>query len=266
MPLVQGLNTAFIVSSGRTGTKFMADFFAANFNDVTSTHEPAPDFFAIGTKKFIEKRPPQRTQQSIFNARAAVIEIAKTTRCSHYIESNPNLVYILSDIDVVFPESKFVYIVRDPADTVRSMFSKSPDNSGVALFYAATDKRRRLTAKDLEDDPWHSQWHTFNRFQRICWYWQFANEQAIKFCLDNPRCLTVKYEDIFGSNSVNTLDQITHFLGLQSQQKGTFSKESTRERKNTNPEVLLEKIDKWSQEQKRQFNNILGNTRNKLGY
>jgi len=266
MLMEKKVKTLFIVSSGRTGTQFMSRFFADNFEKIKSVHEPKPDLFAIGTKKFIENRSKSSILTSIKNARLAHLESAVEHGCDFYIESNPNLTYVLDEVQELYPNSKFVFISRNPTDTVRSMYSKSPDSSGVMLFYGSNDHRRRLRSSDLPNDKWNLHWHSFSRFQRICWHWQFANGKALDFCRRNENCLQVKFEDIFLSDNAEVLNQIIRFLGIKDLQKRPLSPELIHKKLNTNPKQLLPSRESWSENELLQFAELTSKVSLELGY
>ena len=59
----------FIVSTGRTGTKFFEDFLSQNFNEVYAVHEPRPDFFDIGISKIRKNTSKEEIVSYIKNKR-----------------------------------------------------------------------------------------------------------------------------------------------------------------------------------------------------
>jgi hypothetical protein len=109
---------AFILSSGRTGTKFLARYFDLNFEGVVGRHEP----------------PSSRLLGLAFHARRAGLPAERFLRLllerkrrqseehgdSLYIESNPYLSGCFYLIGGVWGEVTIIHVVRDPRDTVRS--------------------------------------------------------------------------------------------------------------------------------------------------
>jgi hypothetical protein len=110
--------TAFILSSGRTGTKFLARYFDLNYKGVVGRHEP----------------PPSRLLGFAFHARRAGLPaegflrflLERKRRQSEgygvplYIESNPYLSGCVDLIGGVWGKVTIIHVVRDPRDTVRS--------------------------------------------------------------------------------------------------------------------------------------------------
>jgi len=129
---------AFILSSGRTSTKFLAHYLDANYDGVIARHEP----------------PPARLLRLAAHARlsgrlsdAALLRLLRRKRRLHveplaasgarlYVESNPFLATAADLLRTAFDEPLLVHVVRDPRDFVRSAL-----NHGFASGWKALANR-----------------------------------------------------------------------------------------------------------------------------
>ncbi len=267
------IDVSFIVSTGRTGTQFLANLFSAAFDKVDARHEPGPDMFRIGTAY-------ARSEISFKNARAALL----LRRCSicrevkkhgydYYIESNSNLAYLVPVLWSVFPSAKVVHIVRDGRDCVRSWYGKKVVSPGSktkdGLFLSETDRRRRLSAADLPDDQYHDAWRGMSRFERLCWYWRTKDSFIIDAISGDERAITVKFEDIFDSDEgFKGMWEIVRFLSLKD--RLVVSPESLTDmmthKANWTAEYRLPAWRSWPADKMNQFYRIAGEQLALYGY
>lgn len=153
----------FILSTGRTGSRFLAGLL--NSDPVALVvHEPVEgDFNAYVT--------------AYHNSRTAYAYI-KTKR-SHYIrlqlgraeysaygEVNGVLRRHVEAIVRQFPQASLFHLVRDGRDVVRSMFSRTTMTARNAWSHKIRPKY---------GDPLFENWERLPRFNRICWYWATEN-------------------------------------------------------------------------------------------
>ncbi len=258
---LRSVDVGLVVSTGRTGTKFFETLFA-DHPEVVCRHEPSPDLFDVGMAKY--RLAESDTRADIVRHRhQPVVEARAAGRL--YLESNPFLSLLIADLAEVFPRARFLWVVRDPATYVGSAYSKSPDRSGVMRFYADDDHRPRLRATDLVGDPHADAWTGFDRFERICWYWNACNglidDQLSE--LDPCRSLTVRFEDLFGSAGEDTLTRVADFFRTT-----LTEKQIARGARpvNTNPDDLLGAPDGWTPRQRDRCNTLTAPLRTVLGY
>ncbi len=205
----------FVVSTGRTGTKFLESFFGDVVGDVHCLHEPRPDLFETGVALHRGKLSEERAIRTLRKSRLPMLIETKKRGKALYMESNPNASLLLPQIKKAFPHYRVLWITRDIETYLPSAYNKSPDDSGSMFFYADDDHRKRLTAEDVANDPWHAAWKGFSRAERIAWWWQKCNSLLIDQTKGDGRCLHVKFEDLVDPRSGPTeIARITGFLGL----------------------------------------------------
>ncbi len=257
----EGIDTVFIVSTGRTGTKSLANFFN-QFAGIVSKHEPIPDclllgnYFARNLLTFEEARDRLRRDRQV-----TLNRIADETTIDTYIESNNRLYSLIPVIRDVFPEPRFVHIVRDGRDVVRSMMSRSAFKPG---------DRYRLKASQLNADPYASRWENLSRFEKICWWWQKKDgliRKALNYGEDN---ITLKFEDLFSSHrDEKEIRRLVDFAQPNSIDNALvvekFS-EYTKEKRNATSNYALPSWEKWDPELKQKFQEIAGKHLEESGY
>jgi hypothetical protein len=205
---------AFIVSSGRTGTAFFGRFLN-HFESVHAVHQPEPDMFDLGLEKVRGKAPERVIREKMLLNRQEQLRLINERRKSYYLESNPYLSLLIPELIAEFPHAKFVFITRDYPSYLLSAYSKSPDRSQKMFMYAPDDHRKRLAPGDLEQVEYSREWDSWERHEKISWYWLNIN-RIIKN--DLGKALSVfhlRYEDILVNESGHViLSRMLAFLGL----------------------------------------------------
>ena len=110
--------TVLIVSSGRTGTQFLAHYFDANYPNVVARHEPPPRYL-------LRVAANAHAAGALSSAAVARLLEAKRRRIDRlsadlYVESNPFLWGAVDVFEEVFEGATIVHVVRDPREQVRS--------------------------------------------------------------------------------------------------------------------------------------------------
>jgi hypothetical protein len=210
----------FVVSTGRTGTKFMESFLNNASQKVCCLHEPYPDLFNISVQKYRAGKSSLDIQQLIFSSREQILN--KLCKSSHSIlvESNPFASFLVDDLRAVFPKAKFVIIYRDIASYLLSALNKSPLNNNINNFYGDSDKRVRINPSDFEGDSSLMEWNNYSQAQKITWYWNKCNHFLHDFAQRNntDSVLSLKFEALFSSDideKSNTIREVLDFMGIK---------------------------------------------------
>ncbi len=186
-------NIFFILSIGRSGTRFLAELLNKSPNALV-VHEPFDEAIPhqnaylnpISAEKYIRDF---RMKEIYLRVHNLDIDI--------YGEVNSYLRRHCKAIKKLIPNVKLIHLVRDGRDVVRSMYARMTMKPGV---YST----RNIVP--LEDDPWRSEWSRMSRFERLCWYWMIENKY-LRECIDR----FVRFEDIITDYNYfkrNVLDYI----------------------------------------------------------
>ena len=261
------IETGFLVSTGRTGTEFLANFVNNHLDAVLALHEPKPDLLDLGIEVQRGEVSHVETRSAILQGREAVRRQVKQAGASYYLESNNNLVPLLDCLLGTFPESRVLFVTRHPETYVRSAFSKL--HGGKYSLFGPTDRRRRLTPSDVVGDPYQEHWETMDQFERLCWMWCRYNDLIERLTLAYPYVKHVRYEDIFDAQSdFAGLRQSLDFLGLADRLRLTSEEVSAvmGNPKNQSHGYLLETADDWTPQQKQSFRRIIADQGDRYGY
>lgn len=135
--------TVWIVSSGRTGTQFLARYFDANFEGVAARHEPSPRMRTrIVANAYAERACSRDRVIALLEKKRQSID---SLSADVYVESNPFLWGAIGVFDEVFEFPTVVHVVRDPREQVRSSLNhgtstglKSIANRWLPYWYPST--------------------------------------------------------------------------------------------------------------------------------
>lgn len=207
------VDATFIVGTGRSGTKFFAEFFSQLDSATLALHEPQPDLFDLGMGKFRESLSRKDIIREITKSRVEVLRNS-AFKNNRYVESNPNCSLLLPEIKDAFPNAKFIIIIRNLDSYLTSAMNKNPIVSQPDIFfYGENDGRLRLRATDI--DPHFCGWEELPRVQKIAWYWNFINTILVRYSIEHAdQCLVVAFEDIFcecNEKRAETLSRILDF-------------------------------------------------------
>ena len=159
----------FIVDSGRSGTKFLANLLDNDPNS-TAMHEPT-DLDKIAYL-YSFKEGETRKYVSGYRKRN-IYKTIKKYNPKIYGEVNSYLRRHVKYLKEVFPGAKYFHLVRDGRDVIRSFMSRNTltDNDLSTYYFRNKSYNNKLPEN----------WDSIDRFQKLCWYWrievEFVNEE-----------------------------------------------------------------------------------------
>ena len=215
----------FIVSSGRSGTAMMEKLFSA-FPQVEMHHEymvqhvqPAAVKYYLGLIGFGEASHALRATHA-----------ASIYYSQHPIwgDASNKLSWMIPVLDRLFPNARFVHLVRDGRKVVSSYFHKLAgecyDDYSVAVLQRYYDSHGRLPAPPPEKRYWwpvpprgHFQeldFITYTQFQRIAFHWAQVNRTITNHleAITPERRHVVRLEDLV--SRADARQDLLNFLGL----------------------------------------------------
>lgn len=241
----------FVLSAGRCGTMTLAHLLNTA-NNARVWHHPQPDPINESLQAYwgnIDKR------KAFWKARYPLIHKTWSKGLIHG-ETDLLMTPFCDLISEEIPDSKFIVLVRDPRDFVRSGMRRN-------YFHGHLWDFGRLRPK--EDTVKFEEWKALDQFSKICWLWnetyQKINLMVNK--LEEDRVLVVRFEDMI--SSIEKIREIYNILGL----KG-FDEEKIRA-------ILSQKLNKqlsgsyirpedWSANLNDTLWRICGQTAEKYGY
>jgi hypothetical protein len=208
MTSVETIRRLFVVSTGRTGTQFLARFFSELGAD--ARHEPGPFWLRNLSNAYVSGH--------FSHARARRILLRKRPAAEGrlYVESSCLVYGLVRPICDAFPDARVVHIVRDPRTYVRSAMDWGVHRlAGRPLNLVPF---RRLSPAHY--NPWSPkarlEWALSDQFERVCWNWLALN-RAIRLQGEGQRrFIVVRFEDIFERDrGYPGLRAIAEFTGVE---------------------------------------------------
>jgi len=201
----------FLVSTGRTGTVFLAKLFQVYAKDMDANHSTRftrpinilANMYAMG-------KLPKKTMKRVFG----LVKFRAISNSSlRYFESNPFYINIVDIIHEFFPEARFIHIVRSPASYTRSH-----------IAWERGRLKSRLANQCLpfwQPVPYtaHLKGLHFDLYQRVDFYarsWNVKNENAFSVLENRPNVLMLQFEDVFDRTIGHSLlTHIFEWLGVR---------------------------------------------------
>lgn len=185
----EGSRQLFIVSTGRTGTQFLASFLSEMGAD--ARHEPGPFWLRNLSNAYVSGHAsPER-------ARRLLLKTRRNLNAPLYVEASCLVYGLVGPILDVFPDAKVIQVVRDPRTYVRSAMDWGVHRAGGRPLNLVPF--RRLSPAQF--DPWslgaRLDWARTRQFGRVCWNWLALNRAIRQQGQGAARFRTVRFEDIF---------------------------------------------------------------------
>jgi len=200
------------VSTGRTGTKTLANFFKDTFPEVTSYHQPAYSrVINVFSNMYLSNILPESfLKRFVYYYKFPQILSCKTRI---YVEANTMNYVVAPYFKELRMDLHVFHVIRNPFDWVTSYinwiegraFSKIA-NTIIPFWHAngfLSDKYSLL------------EWLKMSDFEKMCWYWSYENEIILNRCKQISNFKTFKFEDLFINKNENILIDILKKLGLK---------------------------------------------------
>lgn len=247
-------------STGRTGTKSLANFFSKYFNNVESHHEPRYSrLINIFSNMYLSNIYPHKLlQMFVYNYKLPdVLSCEK----EYYIESNPMNYAIMDILREIDKEVYIIHLIRDPRSYVTSCMNRI---HGRAFTKIANRAIPFWSLNGLLTGQFKlSEWIGMSDFERICWAWKYKNELILKMNKDYHNFISVRFEDLFITNTLNQLQDILSFVNLEFENKMVKYFDI---KQNVSRKDYFSKWDEWDLNKIRRLDNICANLMKKYGY
>jgi hypothetical protein len=246
----------FILSTGRAGTTFLAEYFN-NLDNVYALHEPKPSrILRMWSMAYFDKKAsPDFLRTALYNKRIKLYSDAKD---KIYIESNPYLVGFPEVLDQVFENPIIIHIVRDPRDFVRSSMNHGND-TGIKLLF---NKYVPYWYPNIEKDLGLSE-ELEMRF-KAAGYWKIVNESLMSYGKNNPKNYhLLKFEDIFNGQQKG-MDKLAKIVGVNRAELS--SDKVSKEGVNKSRHSSVASWQDWSDDECRLINKLCEPVMSVLGY
>lgn len=230
----------FIVSAGRTATRFLGKKLGGIIPSCYSVHEPdlvsirrSDEWFdqfayqglfrlvllklyGVAGSRNISLRRLSGKYDSIRSLRQLRKDrewLFKNFSARYYVESNYQLYGTVKEL-TKFPNSRVVLIVRHPVPWIRSWMNKGKSawfnrNDFMARFGILG--LRRLTPASIGQKS--MPWKTFTQLEKLCWSWRFLNDLYIDaYRRGFPNLRLYRFEDLFEQREAASIADLIWFV------------------------------------------------------
>jgi hypothetical protein len=214
----------FIVSSGRSGTAMLHKALSS-VSGVEMHHEYMVQIAQpLAVKRYLGLVGEEECRRTIAETYGAAAHYSHAT---HWGDSSNKLSWLIPDLAALFPEARFIHLVRDGRKVCSSYFHKLADecydDRSTAIFQAHVDdprvpapppEKKYWWPVPRKNDPDADRFRDFSQFERICWHWAELNRVVLEELdrLSPERCMFLRLEDL--RESPSTVSELYHFLNL----------------------------------------------------
>ena len=196
---------AFILSSGRTGTQFLAHYFDANFPGVRALHEPQPSYnLRIYSNLYTAGKVSTGRMLAVMRRSRRDIWASAP---GLYVESNPFAYGFAEPLTQLNVQPSIIHIVRDPRTYVRSAINHGSASGFKRLVSVVTP----YWIPDLS--AYRRQYGPLTRVGRFASQWVHVNGAVSAVEPHYPHYHRFHFEDVFGED-YSGLKGICAALGL----------------------------------------------------
>lgn len=248
----------FVLSTGRSGTETINALFNLA-NNVFTYHEPLPTLYRLSKLAYKYEKESLATEllsESFLTARADLLKYSLD--CGKgYVETSPQVTFLAPIIQSLLPEARFIHLVRDPQQVVRSGMRRK-------WFAGHLNDQTRIVPD--HNSPHGQKWDAYTPFQKNLWLWAETNRWILEFTTHVPPdgVLQVHAEDVFRGDE-STLSTLFKFIGAPLPSTAKISKLLSK-KFNAQKTGLFPEAGEWSAEQKEDLLRFSGKIARSLGY
>jgi hypothetical protein len=226
-------NLVFLVTPGRSGTKSLIDYLLRHSN-FCAVHAPKPCLATMGSLLWQKKIDKKSAQWAYFFAREKLI-YESFRRGAPFVDGDCKNLPLLPVLSEFFPHSKFVHVVRNPIDFVKSGLNRG--------YYVEKDPIFWGHLFSGNDKPVGSNFE--EQVQLIAEFWEISNVIAedVANKVGPSRFNTLKSESMFKkSEEIVDVFESLGFGNFNSVSNGSLEKLNQNKKSKYYDEDLIFKI------------------------
>lgn len=194
----------FALNSGRAGSRTLAQVLSQSPNCLCQ-HEPEPRFIAEATRYRYGDFDPAELAARLSRSRTPVDEGRV------YGETNNKLALMVPVLRDVFPDARFLWLVRDGRAAVASALQRGWFSDAQLESPTNAWHRWRLRG-DLVGEVSAEEWQSWTQLERVAWLWAYTN-RLIRSDMQEAEPGTWRTARV--ETLAQDLPEICDFLGLQ---------------------------------------------------
>ena len=201
-----GVEATFVLSTGRCGTKLLSELLDAA-GGAAVHHAPRPELVRVSRLAFENVADNPALYEEVFRTAREELLHQAVRYGKAYVEPNNRVTFFAPVIAAALPDSKFVHLIRHPADIVRSGIRRN--------WYLGSHAHDlgRIVPPPGSDAA--QGWDAKDQIWKIGWMWQATNAFIDDFArsVDDHRVLRVRAEDLFSDEK--TAAELLTFCGVE---------------------------------------------------
>lgn len=196
----------FVLSTGRSGTALLTKILSKS-RRLRVEHNPAPNLEYVSSIAHRDSVSFESLKVGVISARFDTFFLDSYLRGKIYVETNNRISLFAPALAELLPNARFVHLVRNPADFVRSGMRRGYYDGGYV-------QHQRI------DGSYCGGWHSWSRVEKIAFEWNEVNKKIEEFKtgVATERVITMNSEDLFGD--ILFSQQLFDFIGVESPFKG----------------------------------------------
>lgn len=192
----------FVLSTGRCGTHLLTKLLSQQ-NKLDVYHEPIPQLIYYSKYAFTNyKVKGNELKILIDGARYEYIRNSYLLDM-HFIETNNRITFFARQLAELYPNAKFIHLVRNPIAFVKSGLNRQ--------WYTGKNSHDEGRIVGADED-----WEKYSEAQKIGWLWENTNRFVEDFKVDfgENKMLFIRSEDLF--SNIEVAQSIFKFLEVES--------------------------------------------------
>ena len=262
--MTKSFQSILFLSTGRTGTKFLASKLKETILNSVVYHEGGGRSRLIN---ILSHSNLAGVTPSVFTLKAWEDAIEKNLIASQatrdfYIDANNHIYYLVVNKPELYPALKVIHIVRDPRTYIRSHLNWT--HSRLKSFLANYLTPFWQPSAYMVGEMKIREWLRLSKLERFAWVWNFKNLYINQLEESAVPYLWIRFEDLFSpENAVKTFQRIMEFIDLKDVEpdEGYFQQSI-----NASKSAHLPEWTQWSPRMCIKVDQICRSGMNKFGY
>lgn len=208
----------FFLSTGRTGTEFFTKLLN-NSDKVQVFHSPS-NLFCNEQSELIEQGKiayemymqygfnDERTNKlvsQIFMASRESLLYKTYLHKKVYIETNNRITFLAPALKYIFPNAKFIYLHRHPAEFIRSGIRRK--------YYESNSIHELGRLVPLNETKYFNNWSKLDNIQKVAWLWSETNSFIDNFLSTLNSNDYFRFD--FNQLTLNNIQNLLSFLEIE---------------------------------------------------
>ena len=199
----------FFLSTGRCGTKWFSDLLEKD-RALAVFHRPVPSLAIQGRQIYkrlvkgngnLSEAEKSMIMEIFWAAREDPIRYTYKTG-KRYLETNNYITFFAPVLKEIFPDAKFVHLIRHPGEFVRSGISRH--------YYSG--KSMDAARLSPENDEEKKYWEKMGQFSKVAWLWNETNRLIDQMMADSSAHLCKRF--IINDMSLGSVKDLLTFLEI----------------------------------------------------